>query len=202
MRCDAVGRDCAEQFGLADVPYLDLAVESSGDERLAVAREDQSGDRSVIEPHLAPLEMRELAVEIAVACEQGAVGGDQRDRGLPLDVVEPADIGEIEGAPAEEEQRREALANLRRGMLRLYGKQPRSADLLLRVEEELRRDLKVSGPQLKKLLDEIEQFRVEMGDRLTADNRARPELRHLDLSRVPAAYRERIQKYFQKLSEQ
>ncbi len=39
--------------------------------------------------------MQELAVEIAVAGDQAAVGGQQRDARLALDVVEAADVGEV-----------------------------------------------------------------------------------------------------------
>jgi hypothetical protein len=49
-------------------------------------------------------------------------------------------------------------------------------------------------------MDAIERFRVEMTDaRLgTKDD---PRLRHVDAERLPAAYRDRIQRYFQRLSE-
>jgi hypothetical protein len=74
--------------------------------------------------------------------------------------------------------------------------------LLLEVEKELdKKDLKIDAPRLKKLREQIEQFRVEMSDRRSAASE-QPDLRHIDLSRVPPAYRDRIQRYFQKLSEQ
>jgi hypothetical protein len=53
---------------------------------------------------------------------------------------------------------------------------------------------------LRKLMEEIEQFRVEAGDaRLAKEQEG--ALRHVDASKLPPAYRDRIQKYFQRLSE-
>jgi hypothetical protein len=100
----------------------------------------------------------------------------------------------------EGKQRREALANLRRGATALYGRDQRAERLLQRAEEALKEDQKIDGPRLRKLMDEIERFRVETSEaRLTPDD---PRVRHLDPARLPPAYRDRIQRYFEKLSEQ
>lgn len=58
----------------------------------------------------------------------------------------------------------------------------------------------MDGPRLRKLVDAIEQFRLEMSEKRLA---ARPEqeLKHVDPGQLPPAYRERIQRYFEKLSE-
>jgi hypothetical protein len=102
--------------------------------------------------------------------------------------------------PDDAKQRREALANLARGAQGRYGKDARMARVLVEVEQALEGE-KVDAPRLRKLLDEIERFRVEMGDRRAAQE-DKPELRHLDPSKLPPAYRARIERYFQKLSEQ
>ena len=53
---------------------------------------------------------------------------------------------------------------------------------------------------LKKLMDELQHFSVETSDRL-AKKDDKPEVTNIDPSKLPPAYRGRIQKYFQKLSE-
>lgn len=114
-----------------------------------------------------------------------------------------AAAGKRAASPEDEaKQRKEALANLREGAEVLYGKNERTNRLLLRVEEELAKaEEKVDGPRLRKLLEEIERFRVEMNDARLAKGESL-DVRHIDASKLPPAYRERIQRYFQKLSEQ
>jgi hypothetical protein len=117
-------------------------------------------------------------------------------------LVAQAESGKARDPKDAARQRRQALADLRRGTEDRHGKDERTARLLLRAEEELTRvDLKVDAPRLRKLLDEIEQFRLEMTDRALA-KKDLAQLRHIDVSRLPPAYRERIQRYFQRLSEQ
>src|SRR5262249_54106602 len=45
-----------------------------------------------------------LAVEIAVAGDDGTVVGQERDAGLAMDLVEAADVRQVVGEPAEEAQ--------------------------------------------------------------------------------------------------
>lgn len=144
------------------------------------------------------------------------VRGLRRDDALQEGHEEAFDqaLRQIEGLVAEAEagrqrdgeearrRRREVLLRLRAGAEGLYGKDQRTTRLLLRVEEELSKtDLKVDPQKLRKLLDEIEQFRLEMSDRNLARSKE-PALRHIDPSKLPPAYRERIQRYFQKLAEE
>lgn len=124
------------------------------------------------------------------------------ERGLRALEGMAEEAGKSRSPEDREKQKREALLHLREGVLGLYGKDRRSARLLVEVEKELdKKQAKIDGPRLKKLLEQIEQFRVEMSDRRLAHSE-RADLRHIDLSRVPPAYRDRIQRYFQKLSEQ
>jgi hypothetical protein len=53
---------------------------------------------------------------------------------------------------------------------------------------------------LKKLMDQLQHFSVETADHL-AKKEERPDITNIDPTRLPPAYRGRIQKYFQKLSE-
>jgi hypothetical protein len=100
-----------------------------------------------------------------------------------------------------ERQRRELLFKLRKGLHGLYGEDARTARLLLKIEDVLGKELTPAEQQvLKKLRDDIEQFRSEVGDaqRMAQDR----TVRHIDPSRLPASYRDRIQRYFKRLSEQ
>jgi hypothetical protein len=69
----------------------------------------------------------------------------------------------------------------------------------MRLEQMLKSDQPIEIGDLKKLLDELQHFSVESIDRLAKKDE--PEVTNIDPSRLPAAYRGRIQKYFQKLSE-
>ena len=99
-------------------------------------------------------------------------------------------------------QRRQIVEDLQGGVARRYHGQPKIDKLVRDLEEELTRvDLKVDPKKLRKLLDQIEQFRVETSQRKLAQGDA-PRLKHIDPSKLPPAYRERIQKYYQKLAEE
>jgi len=116
-------------------------------------------------------------------------------------LVAEAEAGRPKQGEDADRRRRDILLNLHDGVTGLYGKQDKSRRLLLRLEDELTKaDLKADPRKLRKLLEEIEQFRVEMGDaRLAKEQEG--ALRHVDASKLPPAYRDRIQKYFQRLSE-
>jgi hypothetical protein len=103
--------------------------------------------------------------------------------------------------PGEEKAKDEALLELKDGLEGLYGKNDQTRRLLLEARDAVKKvDLKVDPVRLKQLLDALEQFRVEMADR-RLDKDQLPDLRHIDVSRLPPAYRERIQKYYERLSE-
>ncbi|HSF40770.1 MAG TPA: hypothetical protein VLT87_13330, partial [Thermoanaerobaculia bacterium] len=100
-----------------------------------------------------------------------------------------------------ERLQKEALENLRQGLEDRKGKDRRVDAILLDAEKELKKvDLAVDGPRLKRLLEQIEQLRVQIAD-VELEKPKDPSMTHIDPSRLPATYRERIQRYFQKLSE-
>ena len=53
---------------------------------------------------------------------------------------------------------------------------------------------------LKKLLEELQNFSLELSS-VEAKKEDKPEVTNIDATRLPPAYRGRIEKYFQKLSE-
>lgn len=100
-----------------------------------------------------------------------------------------------------EKLRDEALENLRQGLQDRKGKDRRVDALLLDVEKELKKvDLEVDAVRLKRLLEQIEHLRIQIAD-AGLEKPKDPAMTHIDPSRLPATYRERIQRYYQKLSE-
>jgi hypothetical protein len=128
----------------------------------------------------------------------GDGGGDLGEalRGLEQLTLRP-DTGDAE---ADRKRRAEARARLRGVLEARYGREKQTADLLLETDAALQGGKPLDPVRIRKLMDAIERFRVEMTDaRLgTKDD---PRLRHVDAERLPAAYRDRIQRYFQRLSE-
>ena len=97
-------------------------------------------------------------------------------------------------------QGQEALFNLRTGMRSLYGDNARGNQILAQLDEMLKTDTPIDVEMLKNLVTELQHFSVETSDRLARKD-DKPEVTNIDPTRLPPAYRGRIQKYFQKLSE-
>lgn len=101
----------------------------------------------------------------------------------------------------EAKLRKEALANLTQGLSELSGNTQSTKDLLLLLDEELKdRPNKLDLALLKKLMDQLRNFSIEVADK--NEKKEKPELTNVDASKLPPAYRGRIEKYYQKLSEQ
>ena len=97
-------------------------------------------------------------------------------------------------------QRQEALFNLSTGLADLYGDNERLRRFVAQLQENLKPDAPVDVEVLKKLMTELQHYSVETSDRF-AKKEDQPEVTNIDPSRLPPAYRGRIQKYFEKLSE-
>ena len=99
-------------------------------------------------------------------------------------------------------QRRDALANLSEGLQNLYGSDQQARQLLVELQENLKDN--PTGPLdlalLKKMMDQLRNFSIEIADKRDKDEK--PDMTNIDPSRLPPAYRGRIEKYYQKLSEQ
>jgi myosin heavy subunit len=138
----------------------------------------------------------------------------QRADSLKPDEQESFDLGlaELESLIKQREKNRqtsaqdqakqgqEALFNLRTGLRSLYGNNERGNQILAQLEEMLKADAPVDAEILKKLMTELQHFSVESAEQL-ARKEDKPEVTNIDPTRLPPAYRGRIQKYFQKLSE-
>ena len=101
---------------------------------------------------------------------------------------------------AEAKQRRQAFADLQAGIQQQPGDNEKGQQLLLRLERLLKAETPPELADLKKLLEELQHFSVETSEQ-RAKKQDQPELTNIDPARLPPAYRSRIQKYFQRLSE-
>jgi hypothetical protein len=97
-------------------------------------------------------------------------------------------------------QGQQLLQNLQSGLRSQYGDNDRGNQLLRQLEQVLTAENGLDAADLKKLMEALQHFSVETSEQLTKED-DRPELSNIDPSRLPPAYRGRIQKYFEKLSE-
>jgi len=97
-------------------------------------------------------------------------------------------------------QGQEALFNLQTGLRNQYGSNERGNQIMLRLEKALQPAQAADVANLKKLMDELQRFSVEMKSQ-EAKKEEKVEVTNIDPARLPPAYRGRIQKYFEKLSE-
>lgn len=97
-------------------------------------------------------------------------------------------------------QSQEALNNLKSGLSDHPADDLRAQELLKKLDEALNTNSPLNLDELKGLLADLQKFSLEPSPQL-ASKGERPELMNIDPSRLPPAYRGRIQKYFQRLSE-
>jgi hypothetical protein len=97
-------------------------------------------------------------------------------------------------------QGQEALGNLRAGVRSLYGDNDRGTRILMKLDQMLKAEQPLEVEDLKRLINELQHFSVETADQMER-SQDKPEVTNIDPTRLPPAYRGRIQKYFQRLSE-
>lgn len=97
-------------------------------------------------------------------------------------------------------QARQALADLQAGARSYYGDNTDSNQILGQLADLLKGEKSLDLGDLKKLLNQLQHFSSEEAERL-AKAEDQPAVSNIDPARLPPAYRSRIQKYFQGLSE-
>ncbi len=97
-------------------------------------------------------------------------------------------------------QGKEALGNLQSGMRELYGESEPGTKLLQKLDQMLKAEQPIEVEDLRRLINELQHFSVETADQMSK-REDKPEVTNIDPTRLPPAYRGRIQKYFQRLSE-
>jgi hypothetical protein len=130
--------------------------------------------------------------------------GEQESFGLGMAELESL-LKQLEGnrrysADKQAKQGREALGNLQAGVRDLYGNNERAVQLLQQLDKMLKGEQPIEVEDLKKLINELQHFSVETADQMER-RQDKPEVTNIDPTRLPPAYRGRIQKYFQRLSE-
>jgi hypothetical protein len=95
---------------------------------------------------------------------------------------------------------REALGNLQNGLRSRFGDNERAVLLLQQLDKMLKAEQPIEVEDLRKLISELQHFSVEAADQMER-RQDKPEVTNIDPTRLPPAYRGRIQKYFQRLSE-
>lgn len=130
-------------------------------------------------------------------------GGEQDNFGLGMAELDSL-IKQLEKSQQiprgdQAKQGQEALYNLQLGLRNHYGNNDRGNQILLSLEQVLKTNA-LEAQDLKKLMEQLQHFSVETTDHL-AKKDDKPDVTNIDPTRLPPAYRGRIQKYFQKLSE-
>jgi hypothetical protein len=97
-------------------------------------------------------------------------------------------------------QGQEALGNLRAGVRSQYGDTDRGTQLLSKLDQMLKAEKPIDVEDLRNLISELQHFSIETSAQVER-KQDKPEVTNIDPTRLPPAYRGRIQKYFEKLSE-
>lgn len=100
----------------------------------------------------------------------------------------------------QSKQGQQALADLQNGMRSQFGSNERGEQLLQQLQQMLKGDAGLEPGDLRKLMDALQHFSVETSEQLARKD-DEPQLNNIDPARLPPAYRSRIQKYFERLSE-
>lgn len=97
-------------------------------------------------------------------------------------------------------QSQQAMNDLQSGLPNRPADEARAQELLKQLDELLKADRAPDLKELKKLISALQRYSVEASPELASKPEG-PDLMNIDPARLPPAYRGRIQKYFQRLSE-
>ncbi|MEI8343253.1 MAG: hypothetical protein WCH43_17165, partial [Verrucomicrobiota bacterium] len=131
-------------------------------------------------------------------------GSEAFDRAMKE--LESLQTGLESGKPVSKElasaQQEDARIALMQSIPELFGSNEKAKALLAQIDA----DLKPNGPPvdlaaLKKLTDQIQNFRAEIND-AKLKKPDKEEMSHIDPSKLPPEYRDRVERYYRKLSEQ
>ncbi len=115
-------------------------------------------------------------------------------------LVKQLESGRKLSASDEAKQGRQALSFLQDALQKQFPHDEGVSQHLAQLEEVFKSDQPLDPAKLKRLMDELQRFSVETSEHLAA-NAEKPDVTNIDPSHLPPAYRGRIQKYFQRLSE-
>jgi len=101
---------------------------------------------------------------------------------------------------AQQKQGQQALADIQSGMRSQFGSNEQGEQLLAQLEQAMKAENGLEPGNLEKLLRELQRFSGEMADKLNHQE-DKPQIANINPAQLPPAYRGRIQRYFEKLSE-
>jgi hypothetical protein len=109
-----------------------------------------------------------------------------------------------DGRPASPEDTRKQLEEAREALAAEAKEHPETAPMLVKVTKDLEAmnkvDLNVNEAALHKLMDKLESARIELA--ASPDEKAvDPQLLKADPAKAPTEFRERVRRYFEKLSD-
>jgi hypothetical protein len=181
---------------------LDTLAQAQGDDATKQAAKNAAEALSRVSKAFGESQPR-VAQQLGKSDPLKDSGRDGLERGLSLlqSLLTQLENNHHPSPENEGKQRGETLYLLRDSIRELYGDDERSETLVALLEEELNEKTKPLDPiAIKKLMDEIKNFSIEVSDARHKPDE--PEVTHIDPSRLPPAYRARIERYFRKLSEQ
>lgn len=201
---DMFGQPLKDALGESKMSGMNEKLESLGKARTAAARQASAG------------EAKEALKNVTEAFEKSAPKPMQMARSG--DALKPSEQGARErgigqlnsllqrmesGKPAsKEDQRRqgdEALTNLENAMRPEAGKSEQARALLAELNDKLKGENAIEIEDLRRLISQLQHFSVELA---AADRDSqKAEVGSINADAMPPAYRGRIEKYFQKLSE-
>ncbi|MEO6054332.1 MAG: hypothetical protein ABIP97_09990, partial [Chthoniobacterales bacterium] len=108
------------------------------------------------------------------------------------------------GRKLDPEELKKQLTDAHLSLLQTTATPPEEVPQLLAIANDLKSmsekvDLNVDADSLRKLVDRLESFRVEMTDHKKVE-KSDPELLSVDPAQAPKEFRERVRRYFEKLS--
>ncbi len=136
--------------------------------------------------------------------QQGEQSRDSFERGLAQlqSLIKQLEENRPLSREAQQRQGQEALYNLQQGTRGDQGDNERSQPILVALDRELKpaEEKPIDLLALKRLADQLQAFSIELFAK-HEPKQDKPEVSAIDSTRLPPAYRKRIEKYFQKLSE-
>jgi len=131
--------------------------------------------------------------------------GGQRslDRGIEHleSLLQSSQDGRRLSAEDRKKLQQEALTDIEKGIEDLDSHTESSEKTYRALREFYTPGVTVDPKVIQRLIEQLENLSVELVE-VRSEEPGEPEIRHIDPEKLPQAYRERIRKYFEKLSEQ
>ena len=202
---DAFGQPLRDALSGQNKVDLDAKLRQLEQADDSTARQQRSAESKDVLARISKAFEESQPKSLQMARRSDALKGNEQDsfgEGMAeLDsLIKQLQSGRQLRAEDQAKQGQQMLQNLQSGMRSQYGNNEQGQQLLSQLQEMLKAAEGLDPGDLKKLMEALQHFSVETSEQL-AKEEDRPELNNIDPSRLPPAYRGRIQKYFEKLSE-